>query len=90
MSILLRLAMNPDGAELLFDNQIFEVLCQSLFMRVEQQNPASVQANISTSGELLDRYQRVMLPTLKLIVAILSTFGKKNAKVISKVKEKEK
>ncbi|KAL4205904.1 nucleoporin Nup186/Nup192/Nup205 [Rhizopus microsporus] len=85
MSILLRLAMNPDGAELLFDNQIFEVLCQSLFMRVEQQNPASVQANISTSGELLDRYQRVMLPTLKLIVAILSTFGKKNAKVISKV-----
>lgn len=75
MSILLRLAMNPEGAELLFDNRIFEVLGCCQFMSVK------VQSN----NELIERYQRLIMPTLKVIAAILSVYGNKNNKVILKV-----
>ncbi|CAO3664623.1 unnamed protein product [Rhizopus stolonifer] len=75
MSILLRLAMNPEGAELLFENRIFEVLGQCQFMRVDISNATS---------ELSERYEQLVIPTLKLITAILSVYGNKNNKVLLK------
>lgn len=77
MSILLRLAMNPEGAELLFENRIFEVLGQCQFMRVDMSNATS---------ELSERYEQLVVPTLKLITAILSVYGNRNNKVLLKVK----
>jgi nuclear pore complex protein Nup205 len=85
MSILLSLGMNPDGAELLFSNRIFEVLGQCQFMKAQQPDFAATQMNIDSSAELTGRYQQLLMPTLTLIVSILSSFGARNDTVLNSV-----
>lgn len=85
MSILLGFAMNPKGAELLYSNRIFEVLGQCQFMKAQIQDPSTTEINLESSMELSSRYQRLIMPTLELIVAILMTFGAKNDIVLNKV-----
>ncbi|KAI9255327.1 nucleoporin Nup186/Nup192/Nup205 [Sporodiniella umbellata] len=75
MSILLRLGMNPEGAKYLFNNRIFEVLGQCQFMRIDVSKITS---------DLLERYERLVNPTLKLITAIISVYGSDNNKLLRK------
>lgn len=85
MSILLRLAMNRHGAELLFSNQIFEVLGQCQFMKAQILDSTTAEMNIVASVELAERYQQLVMPTLKLIVALLCCYDGKNDVVLLKV-----
>lgn len=85
MSILLGFAMNPQGAELLYNHRIFDVLGQCQFMRAQIQDTTATEMDLESSMELADRYQRLIMPTLELIVAILMTFGGKNDVVLNKV-----
>jgi hypothetical protein len=84
MSILLTLAMNPEGAELLFSNRIFEVLGQCQFMKAQQHDFTSTQMNIESFEELEERYQQLLMPTLRLIVAILCSYGGNNENVLKR------
>ncbi|KAL7312233.1 hypothetical protein PS15m_008020 [Mucor circinelloides] len=84
MSILLGYAMNPEGAELLYSHRIFDVLGQCQFMRAQIQDTTTTEMDLESSMELADRYQRLIMPTLELIVAILMTFGGKNDVVLNK------
>ncbi|KAG2214103.1 hypothetical protein INT46_011905 [Mucor plumbeus] len=84
MSILLRFAMNPEGAELLYSNRIFDVLGQCQFMKAQIQDPTTTEMNFESSMELAERYQQLIMPTLRLIVAILCCYGGKNDIVLSK------
>jgi hypothetical protein len=86
MSILLRMAMNPEGAEILFTNRIFEVLGQCQFMKVQQQDHTTTEMNIEVSRELAERRQQLITPTLKLIVALLCSYDGKNDLVLIKVR----
>lgn len=88
MSVFLGLAMNPEGAEILFSNRIFEVLGQCQFMKAQQQDHLSTIANIDSSLELTERYERLLIPTLKLIAAILCSFGGENDTVTQRVSRK--
>lgn len=85
MSILLGFAMNPKGAELLYSHRIFDVLGQCQFIKAQLQVPPITEMNLEDSMELSNRYQRLVMPTLELIVAILMTFGAKNDVVLNKV-----
>lgn len=85
MSILLGFAMNPQGAELLYNHRIFDVLGQCQFMRAQIQDTTATEMDLESSMELADRYQRLIMPTFELIVAILMTFGGKNDVVLNKV-----
>ncbi|KAI9354412.1 nucleoporin Nup186/Nup192/Nup205 [Pilaira anomala] len=78
MSVFLGLAMNPEGAEILFSNRIFEVLGQCQFMKAQQQDHIFATTNVDSSLELTERYERLLIPTLKLIAAILCSFGGEN------------
>ncbi|KAG2231221.1 hypothetical protein INT48_001223 [Thamnidium elegans] len=84
MSILLSLAMNPEGAEILFSNRIFEVLGQCQFMKAQQQEFITTQSNVDSSKELDERYQQLLMPTLKLIVAILCSYRGENNTVLQR------
>ncbi|KAG2192756.1 hypothetical protein INT47_008407, partial [Mucor saturninus] len=84
MSILLSLAMNPEGAELLFRNRIFEVLGQCQFMKAQQQDYITTQTNVGHSEELAERYQQLLMPTLKLVVAILCSYRGENETVLER------
>ncbi|KAI8993542.1 nucleoporin Nup186/Nup192/Nup205 [Pilobolus umbonatus] len=84
LSILLTLAMNSEGAQLLLNHQIFEILGQCQFMKAHQQDLSVIQMSVDSSIELAERANQLLLPTLKLIVAILTTFGKKNNMVLLK------
>ncbi|KAF1796787.1 nucleoporin Nup186/Nup192/Nup205 [Mucor lusitanicus] len=84
MSILLGFAMNPKGAELLYSHRIFDVLGQCQFIKAQLQDPSITEMNLEDSMELSNRYQRLVMPTLELIVAILMTFGAKNDVVLNK------
>lgn len=87
MSILLSLAMNPEGAEILFSNRIFEVLGQCQFMKAQQQQEfVTTKTNVDRSKELDERYQQLLMPTLKLIVAILCSYRGENNTVLQRVK----
>lgn len=83
MSILLTLAENYDGAELLYNNRIFEVLGQCQFMKAQQDDFTSTQS--TDFEELESRYQQLLIPTLRLIVALLCTYGKNNENVLKRV-----
>lgn len=85
MSILLRFAMNPKGVELLYSNRIFDVLGQCQFMKAQIQDPTTTEMNFESSMELAERHQQLIMPTLRLIVAILCCYGGKNDTVLSKV-----
>ncbi|CAO3653036.1 unnamed protein product [Mucor hiemalis] len=82
MSILLTLAENYDGAELLYSNRIFEVLGQCQFMKAQQDDFTSTQS--TDFEELESRYQQLLIPTLRLIVALLCTYGKNNENVLKR------
>ncbi|GAA5798583.1 hypothetical protein HPULCUR_003988 [Helicostylum pulchrum] len=85
MSILLSLAMNPEGAEILFSNRIFEVLGQCQFMKAQQQQEfVTTKTNVDRSKELDERYQQLLMPTLKLIVAILCSYRGENNTVLQR------
>ncbi|KAI8638705.1 nucleoporin Nup186/Nup192/Nup205 [Parasitella parasitica] len=84
MSILLRFAMNPSGAELLCNNRIFEILGQCQFMKAQIQNPTLTEMNLESSMELVERRQQLVMPTLQVIVSILCCFGGKNDTVLAK------
>ncbi|KAL0136800.1 nucleoporin Nup186/Nup192/Nup205 [Mucor lusitanicus] len=84
MSILLSFAMNPKGAELLYDHRIFDVLGQCQFIKAQLQVPPITEMNLEDSMELSNRYQRLVMPALELIVAILMTFGARNDVVLNK------
>ncbi|KAL9541318.1 hypothetical protein MBANPS3_009192 [Mucor bainieri] len=84
MSILLGVAMNPKGAELLYGHRIFDVLGQCQFMKAQRQDPSTTELNLEASMELAERHQRLITPTLELIAAILITFGAKNDVVLNK------
>lgn len=86
MSILLSLATNPEGAELLYSNRIFEVLGQCQFMKAQQQEFGSTQMNIDNSSDLSARYQRLLVPTLSLVVALLCCYDGKNDSVLKRVR----
>lgn len=88
MSILLSLAMNPEGAELLFRNRIFEVLGQCQFMKAQQQDYIATQTNVDQSEELAERYQQLLMPTLQLVVAILCSYCGENQNVLERVRTK--
>lgn len=86
MSILLRMAMNPEGAQILFTNRIFEVLGQCQFMKAQQQDHTTTEMNEEVSRELAERRQQLVTPTLKLIVALLCSYDGKNDLVLIKVR----
>jgi nuclear pore complex protein Nup205 len=87
MSILFSLAMNLEGAEVLYGNRIFEVLGQCQFMKAHQQDFASTNMNVDQSSELFKRYQRLLNPTLNLIAAILSVYKGQNNQVSLRVRK---
>ncbi|KAI7906401.1 nucleoporin Nup186/Nup192/Nup205 [Cokeromyces recurvatus] len=84
MSILLRLAMNPKGAELLYNHRIFEIFGQCQFTKAQQHDPTLIDMDIDACSELSERYQQLIMPTLKLIVAILCSYDGKNDQVLLK------
>ncbi|KAI9473490.1 MAG: nucleoporin Nup186/Nup192/Nup205 [Benjaminiella poitrasii] len=84
MSILLRLAMNPKGAELLYNHRIFEIFGQCQFMKAQQHDSTLADMDIDSTFELTERYQQLIMPTLKLIIAILCSFDGKNDQVLLK------
>ncbi|CEP15804.1 hypothetical protein [Parasitella parasitica] len=84
MSILLRFAMNPSGAELLCSNRIFEILGQCQFMKAQTQDPTTTELNLESSMELAQRRQQLVMPTLQAIVAILCCYGGKNDAILAK------
>lgn len=85
MSILLRLAMDQKGAELLLSNQIFEVLDQCQFMKTQALDSTTAEMNVDASAELAERYQQLVMPTLKLVVALLCWYNGRNSTVLLKV-----
>lgn len=86
MSILLKLSTNKNGAQLLVDNRIFEVLGHCHFIRAQQQDLTTIQLYNDSSSELMSRYDQLLIPTLKLISAILICLGSVNDTVLSRVK----
>ncbi|KAI8888214.1 hypothetical protein K501DRAFT_240949 [Backusella circina FSU 941] len=87
MSILLKLATNANGAQLLVDNRIFEVLGHCHFIRAQQQDLTTIQLYSDSSSELMNRYNQLLIPTLKLISAILICLGSMNDTVLSRAEE---
>lgn len=85
MSILLRFATNPQGATLLYNNRIFDVLGQCQFMKAQIQDPTTTEMDLESSMILAERQQQLVMPTLRLIVAILCSYGEKNDTVLAKV-----
>lgn len=83
MSVLSTLAQNYEGAELLYNNRIFEVLGQCQFMKAQQDDFTSTQS--TGFEELESRYQQLLVPTLRLIAALLCTYGRNNGNVLKRV-----
>ncbi|KAI8064293.1 nucleoporin Nup186/Nup192/Nup205 [Gilbertella persicaria] len=83
MSLLLRIARDTKGAELLYDHRILEVLSECQYLKVQQDYTATEAMNEATA-ELNDRRQRLVMPTLSLIVTLLCTFQGRNDAVLLK------
>lgn len=105
MSLFLRLSLCKQGAKLLIENRIVDVLshCQFIGARPEAApyNNGKHDAGMDGWVDLLicfvmvdrmqtevnfnERYDRLIMPALKLISAVLCTLGRSNGVVIDKV-----
>ena len=86
-SILLRLARDPKGADLLCNHRIVEVLSECQYMKVQRQD--FVEAGDEATKELNNRYHRLIMPTLQLMTTLLCTYQGQNDEVLLNVRKKK-
>ncbi|KAI8358504.1 nucleoporin Nup186/Nup192/Nup205 [Choanephora cucurbitarum] len=79
-SILLRLARDLKGADLLCNHRIVEVLSECQYMKVQRQD--FVEAGDEATKELNNRYHRLIMPTLQLMTTLLCTYQGQNDEVL--------
>jgi hypothetical protein len=73
LSLLIRIAQTARGASYLLENGVVRVLSQASFI---DQRPEESMVDINTSSWLptvMDRYEQLLLPVLRLFVALLTS-----------------
>ncbi|KAI9314314.1 nucleoporin Nup186/Nup192/Nup205 [Dichotomocladium elegans] len=85
LALFLRLALSKHGAKLLVENRIVEVLghCQFIAARPEPVMPRAEYVQLAPS--LLERYDRLLLPTIKLLSALLCSLGSTNSVLTERI-----
>ncbi|CAO3614916.1 unnamed protein product [Cunninghamella echinulata] len=80
VSLFTRIALKKNGAELLMENGILEVLGQCEFIAARPNT-----SDKDTNKLFVQRYEQLLLPTLRFIVTLLCSIGRLNGVMIEMV-----
>ncbi|CAO3622543.1 unnamed protein product [Cunninghamella blakesleeana] len=80
ISLFTRIALKKNGAELLIENEVLEVLGQCEFIAAKPNT-----SDKDTNNILVQRYEQLLLPTLRFIVTLLCSIGRLNGYMIEMV-----